>query len=117
MAATGPRLCSAAEAAPYEMWSGTGQDVVAMRRQVEALSQGPHPGCRCEKKQATPEDPPFLRGIPKYTESVHSSFRGGVSGCFRQVNTYFLLALATWKHERGGILLALDPTEVAHCWA
>lgn len=82
-----------------------------------ALSQGPHPGYRWEKKQETPEDPPILRSIPKYRESVCSSFWGGVSKCFCQVKAYFLLALATWKHEGGILPLALDPTEVAHHWA
>lgn len=83
-----------------------------------ALSQGPHPGYRWEKTQETPEDThPATSIVSPKTESVCSSFGGVVSQCFCQVNIYFLLALVTWKHEGGIVPLALDPTEVAHCWA
>lgn len=106
--------------APYEMWSrdGTrrgGDDGSGWRmRLCPRVPTQDTDGKRNKRHQRMP---PMLCSIPKYTESVCSSFWGGVSKCFCQVKVYFLLALATWKHEGAILPLALDPTEVAHHWA
>lgn len=65
----------------------------------------PTQGYRCKRKQETSENSPALHSIPVAPD---------VSECFHQVNVYCLLALATWKHEAGDVLLVLDPTEEAH---
>lgn len=85
MAARGSQFRSMTVTAPYEMWGGMGQDVVAMREVGGEWGSVPGSPPRIPMGKDTrdtrghPPPPPPTSIVSPKTESVCSSFQGG---CF-----------------------------------